>query len=250
MSETNRLAFAAAARARSIDLALACALIAREAVPDVDVDETLDAVRALADRVATTGTAAQRLRTVLGVFHGEDADYADLRSSLLPDVLTRRRGLPILLSVVWLETARLAGVPAYGASLPGHFVVGLGEPNGPHEVVDPWRGGAAVAESAGAPLEAWDGLDIVARILGNIRTWAAGSPERWTTRLWAVELALLLPRHSFSLRRERGELLVRGGDFAGGAAELEEYAEIVEPEAPDAAEEARREARIARAQLN
>jgi hypothetical protein len=250
MSGDNRLAFAAAVRERSVDLALTCALIARETDPDVDVEGTRGAVSALADRVPTYGTAAQRLRTVLGGFRGELADYADLRSSMLPDVLTRRRGLPILLSVVWLETARLAGVPAYGTSLPGHFVVGVGEPDGPHEMVDPWRGGAAIAEPGGVPLDAWDGVDIVARILANIRGWAAAPPERWRTRLWAVELALLLPRHPLALRRERGELLVRGGDFSAGAAELEQYAAVVQSEAPGAAESARRDARTARARLN
>lgn len=250
MNEANRLAFAAATRERTVDLTVTCALIAAEAMPDVDLDATADAIRALADRVATNGTAAQRLRTVLGGFRGEPADYQDLRSSLLPDVLARRRGLPILLSVVWLETARLAGVRAYGASLPGHFVVGLGDPAGEHEVVDPFRGGAAVTEPGGVTLEEWDGVDIVARILGNIRTWAAATPDRWATRLWSVELALLLPRHSLALRREHGELLVRGGDFAGGAAELEDYAEIVEAGAPGSAAEARREAQMARARLN
>ena len=250
MNDANRVAFAAAVRERGIDLSVVCALIAREADPSVDIDSTCAGLAALSDRVATYGTPAQRLRTVLGGFHGEPADYEQLRSSLLPDVLSRRRGLPILLSVVWLETARLAGVPAYGTSLPGHFVVGVGHPGGPHEVVDPWRGGAAVAEPAGAALEVWDDIDIVARILTNIRGWAASPPERWRTRLWAVELTLLLPRHSVALRRERGELLVRGGDFLGGAAELDVYAEIVEPQAPDAAESARHDAQMARARLN
>jgi regulator of sirC expression with transglutaminase-like and TPR domain len=250
MSEANRRAFAAAVRERSVDLGLVCALLAAESDPDVDVAATQEALAALAERVATYGTPAQRLRTVLGGFRGEPVDYTDLRSSLLPDVLTRRRGLPILLSVVWLETARLAGVPAYGASLPGHFVVGLGDPGGRHDVVDPWRGGAAVAEPGGVALDAWDEVDIVARILANIRGWAASHQERWRTRLWAVELTLLLPRHSVALRRERGELLVRGGEFAAGALELETYADAVDPEAPDSAATARHDARMARARLN
>lgn len=250
MSETDRQDFAAAVRQPSIDLALVCSLIAREADPDADVVRTVEGIAALADRVATYGTSAQRLRTVLGGFRGAPADYEDLRSSLLPDVVARRRGLPILLSVVWLETARRAGLPAYGASLPGHFVVGLGSPDGEHEVVDPWRGGAAIPDPPGRPLEAWDGIDIVARVLANIRGWASSPQERWRTRLWAVELSLLLPRHSLALRKERGELLVRGGEFAAGAVELEAYAEIVEPEAPADAELARTEARMARARLN
>jgi hypothetical protein len=69
-------------------------------------------------------------------------------------------------------------------------------------------------------------------------------------RLWAVELSLRLPRHPVALRRERGELLVRLGDHLGGAEELETYALVVDGADEPAADAARREARLARAQLN
>lgn len=74
---------------------------------------------------------AQALARLLGEryeFHGTPSDYQRLESSLLHEVLRRRRGLPILLSVVWLEVARRAGAPVYGVALPGHFVVGFGRP--------------------------------------------------------------------------------------------------------------------------
>ena len=70
------------------------------------------------------------------------------------------------------------------------------------------------------------------------------------TRLWATELALLLPRHPLALRRERGELLVRLGSFEAGAAELESYAAVVEDADAEEAERGRRAARLARARLN
>ena len=65
------------------------------------------------------------------------------------------------------------------------------------------------------------------RILNNIRAWAAPRPERSDVALWAVELSLLLPAHPARLRYDRAQLLVRSGDFLAGAAELEEYAEVV-----------------------
>lgn len=61
-------------------------------------------------------------------FAGSSQDYQRLDSSVLQQVLRRRRGLPILLSVVWIEVARRAGAPVYGLSLPGHYVVGFGDP--------------------------------------------------------------------------------------------------------------------------
>lgn len=269
MSEESRRAFAEAVRAPTPDLAAVCTLIAAEADPDVDPGADVPRTRGLlADLAALVvkappastddatrphASGAAQLRAVLGGptgFSGSPEAYADLRSSLLPEVLRRRRGLPILLSVVWLETARLAGLPAYGTSLPGHFIVGIGTPAGPHQLVDPYRGGAAVDEPPPDPLPAWEPLDMVNRILANIRGWAGNQPDRLPTRLWAVELTLLLPRHAVELRRERGELLVRRGDFTAGADDLDQYADIVDPAAPEIAELARQHARMARARLN
>jgi len=93
-------------------------------------------------------------------------------------------------------------------------------------------------------------LDVVMRILNNIRSWAAARPERSDVALWAVELALAVPSHPARLRYERGQLLVRRGDFLGGAAELEEYAGLVEVVDEGTAERVRGEAFAARALLN
>jgi regulator of sirC expression with transglutaminase-like and TPR domain len=206
------------------------------------------------------------LRELLGErcgFRGCAADYERLESSLLHQVLLRRRGLPILLSVVWMEVARRAGAPVYGVALPGHFVVGFGPP-GDQVLADPFDGGRVltgsdaellVAGATGAPLEPSmltpaDPLEVVQRILNNVRAWAAARPERTDVALWAVELALLLPAHPARLRLERAQLLVRRGDFVRGAVELEEYAELIEVVDEGAAERVRAEARAARALLN
>src|SRR5690606_21331874 len=102
---------------------------------------------------------------------------------LLHEVLRRRRGLPILVSVVWMEVARRAGAPVYGVALPGHFVVGFGEAGvGPGQVLaDPFDEGRVlsgadaellVAGATGAALDASmltpaGTLDVVLRILNN-----------------------------------------------------------------------------------
>jgi regulator of sirC expression with transglutaminase-like and TPR domain len=62
----------------------------------------------------------------LGVSHGlagnqEHYDHPD--NSMFDVVISRRRGLPILIFVVYIEVARGAGIPLAGAGLPGHFVV-------------------------------------------------------------------------------------------------------------------------------
>ncbi|MEV7994457.1 transglutaminase-like domain-containing protein [Streptomyces sp. NPDC086077] len=272
-----RRRFAEEARAERPDLATLCLLVGAQA--DRALDEAgIDAAQVELDRLAgmlpfRPGGArawAEAVRELLGErcgFRGSAADYQRLESSLLHAVLTRRRGLPILLSVVWLEVARRAGAPVYGVALPGHFVVGFGgTPAEAAEQVlaDPFDGGRVlsgndaellVAGATGAPLDPSmlvpaDPLDVVVRILNNIRAWAAARPERSDVALWAVELSLLLPSHPARLRYERAQVLVRRGDFMDGAAELDAYAEVVEAVDEGAAEKVRGEARAARALLN
>lgn len=270
MRSTSRQRFQAAVHQGEVDQALACLLIAAEAEPDLRPEPWLAYLDELAARVAlpTAGTPtelARALGAALGEregFHGDEWEYENLRASLLHEVLRRRRGLPILLSVVWLEVARRIGVPAYGVALPGHFAVGIGDPDGDHVLVDPFRRGMTLSPEAAAELVAElggrlrpehlrpaDPVGILLRILTNISVWAR-LHEQPRVQLWAVELSLLLPRHPAELRRERGELLVRIGDFLGGAAELEAYAELIAGVDPQEAERTLAEARMARARLN
>ncbi|OAA24186.1 hypothetical protein UG55_103133 [Frankia sp. EI5c] len=295
MSAHSRRMFATVVRREQVDLALACHLIAAEAGPETNPVETTRALDALAATAAPllaaqsaaargsdgatdpgadagggtlTGLdlrgAAEALRESLGEqsgFAGQESDYDDVRASLLPDVLRRRHGLPILLSVVWLEVARRLGIPAYAVGLPGHVIVAVGSP---HEnvLVDPFAGGqimtvhdaAARVRAAGtaftrAHLTPMSPEDLLARVLGNIRVLAARTDVP-RTRLWAVELSLLLPHHPVALRRERGELRVRLGDFLGGARDLANFADAVSTVEPAAAAAARQAATAARARLN
>jgi regulator of sirC expression with transglutaminase-like and TPR domain len=274
--EVRRL-FAEEARAERPDLAMLCLLVGAAADPELD-QAGLDAAQAELDRLAGElpyrpggpHAWAVALRELLGGrygFRGTATDYQRLESSLLHQVLLRRRGLPILLSVVWAEVARRAGAPVYGVALPGHFVVGFGPPGDLERQVlaDPFDGGRVltggdaellVAGATGAArvepsmLEPAEPMDVVMRILNNIRSWAAARPERSDVGLWAVELSLLVPSHPARLRYERGHLLVQRGDFVGGAVELEEYAGLVEVVDEGLAERVRGEARAARALLN
>ncbi|MER5800332.1 transglutaminase-like domain-containing protein [Streptomyces mirabilis] len=268
-----RRRFAEEARSERPDLAALCLLIG--AAADGTLDEAgTDAAQIELDRLAgqlpfRPGGAlswATALAELLGGrcgFRGSPGDYQRLESSLLHAVLRRRRGLPILLSVVWMEVARRAGAPVYGVALPGHFVVGFG-PAEQQVLADPFDGGRVLSGSdaellvqgaTGAPLDPSmlvpaPPLDVVVRILNNVRAWAAARPERSDVGLWAVELALVLPSHPARLRYERAQLLVQRGEFLEGAAELEAYAEVVVTVDEGAAERVRGQARAARAMLN
>ncbi|MGW7066401.1 transglutaminase family protein [Streptomyces sp. NPDC054855] len=269
----SRRRFAEEARSERPDLSLLCLLLSAEADPGLG-DDDIDAAQIELDRLAGqlpyrpggarewAAAVAELLGSQCG-FMGTPADYQRLESSLLHEVLRRRRGLPILLSVVWIEVARRAGAPVYGVALPGHFVVGFGTRE-EQVLTDPFAGGRLltgadaellVAGSSGGTVSASmltpaDPLNIVLRILNNIRAWAAARPERSDVALWAVELSLLLPAHPARLRYERAQLLVQRGDFLAGAAELEEYADVVTAVEPTTADRVRDQARAARAMLN
>jgi regulator of sirC expression with transglutaminase-like and TPR domain len=87
---------------------------------------------------------------------------------MLDAVLERRRGLPILLSVVYVEVARRAGVELAGVGLPGHFVVGhFGA--APALLLDPFAAGERIqggrAEALARP---WRPHEIAMRMLNNL----------------------------------------------------------------------------------
>ncbi|MGW3405939.1 transglutaminase family protein [Streptomyces zhihengii] len=268
-----RQRFADEARSPRPDLATLCLLLGTEADPGLD-DDGIDAAQIELDRLAGTlpyGLSgphmwARALGDLLGGregFHGTPVDYRRLESSLLHEVLRRRRGLPILLSVVWTEVARRAGGQVYGVALPGHFVVGFGEPDA-LVLADPFHAGRLlsaedtellVTGATGSPpspsmLRPADPLAVVSRVLNNIRAWAAPRPERSEVALWALDLLLLLPSHPARLRYERAQLLVQRGAFTEGAAEMDAYAEVVSAVEPTTADLVRGRARAARAMLN
>jgi regulator of sirC expression with transglutaminase-like and TPR domain len=195
-------AFAALARrpdARLDELALA---MAGEfgAVDAAAALATLDSLGGeLRELVAETdGTPAAEARacaTLLGDRHGFAGDrehYDDPENSMLDRVLSRRRGLPIVLSVVYVEVARRAGVALAGVGLPGHFVVGHFGAT-PPLLLDPFAAGAPVA--GGQPeqfVRAWSPHETALRMLNNL----VGSYQRRgniAAAIRAGELRLALP---------------------------------------------------------
>jgi regulator of sirC expression with transglutaminase-like and TPR domain len=101
-------------------------------------------------------------------FAGDAEHYDDPANSMLDVVLERRRGLPILLSVVYVEVARRAGVALAGVGLPGHFVVGHFGVT-PPVLLDPFGGGAPVESDQPAGLvRPWHAHEIALRMLNNL----------------------------------------------------------------------------------
>jgi regulator of sirC expression with transglutaminase-like and TPR domain len=176
--------------------------IARE-FRDVDADRAvgvLDALGAeLAQRAAETSgapeTVARACSRLLGGQHGFRGDresYDDPDNSMLDVVLTKRTGLPILLSVVYIEVARRADIPIGGVGLPGHFVVAHFGAH-PPLLLDPFERGALVGAPVGHDvLRPWRPHEIAMRMLNNL----VGSYERradLAAAIHAARMRLALP---------------------------------------------------------
>jgi regulator of sirC expression with transglutaminase-like and TPR domain len=101
-----------------------------------------------------TGEALEALNDFLFRTHGLRGDrqhYDDPRNALLPQVLARKKGLPIALSILWIDLARRLGLDAVGIGLPGHFITALRTPGG-LLCVDPFHGGRAVGDEEASEL--------------------------------------------------------------------------------------------------
>lgn len=135
-------------------VALAIARLDDEPFDDDDVlatlDEWADSVRTASAQMSPED-AVDALATMLGGklgLRGDQDQYDDPENSFLPRVLERRLGLPILLSVVYIEVGRRAGIPLVGLALPGHFVVAYRHPPGEGRIVlDPFDGGRILEEA-------------------------------------------------------------------------------------------------------
>jgi regulator of sirC expression with transglutaminase-like and TPR domain len=85
---------------------------------------------------------------------------------MLDLVLARCRGLPILLSVVYVEAARRAGIELRGVGLPGHFVVGHFGAD-PPLLLDPFAGGGRI-DARSPQIRPWRTHEIAMRMLNNL----------------------------------------------------------------------------------
>ncbi|HET8797425.1 MAG TPA: tetratricopeptide repeat protein [Thermoanaerobaculia bacterium] len=137
-----------------LDLVEASLVIALEEHPALDLDRHLGDVRAWSDAVRARLEGSRDVERVIETlnrllfeeegFHGENEDYYDPRSALLSDALERHAGLPITLSILYIELSRRAGIEATGVSLPGRFLVKFSGPFGVI-VVDPFEGGRVLS---------------------------------------------------------------------------------------------------------
>ena len=154
----DALALALAAEFRPVDAEAALARL----------DDLAGEVREVAD---STGGEIAALCFVLGErqgFGGAEQEYDHPDHSMLDLVLERRRGLPIALSVVYVETARRARIALDGVGLSGHYVVGQFLPGVPPVLLDPFNGGRPIVAPNPAEIRPWPPHETALRMLNNL----------------------------------------------------------------------------------
>jgi regulator of sirC expression with transglutaminase-like and TPR domain len=253
-------AITAAANAPGGSLAQAALVIARVEYPRLDPEPYLamldamgEAARRHIERHAEcTGSSAptacvQALNTYLFDelgFTGNRKQYEDPRNSCLNVVLERRTGIPITMSVVYMEVARRAGLRIDGVNFPGHFLVRCceGKPRtGAGLIIDPFHGGALLTEHdcrmllqrhvgdevafSKSLLATATRPQVISRMLLNLKRLYVHMRSFPQARD-VTEMLLALTPSSLSELRDRGLLAYHLNDFTSALRDLQAYLKL------------------------
>lgn len=246
--------------AQAIDLAEAALMIAKMEYPDLEVSRYLQRLEDMAVRIqarlpydATEVDSIIELNTLLFEeegFRGNHDDYYDPQNSYLNRVMDRKLGIPITLSILYIEVGRRLGLHLEGVSFPGHFLVKCVLPQG-ELILDPYGGGVSLTREqlkqqlrqmygrqaiSHAQLLQWttgaNHKEILERLLRNLKAiyLHAGDLEK---SLHTIELILMLKPDLPQEVRDRGHVYEQMECFRAALADFNRYLEA-DPGCPDA----------------
>ncbi len=245
------------AASEPLDLERAALFLAQEEYPELDVDRYLQRLDQMAAAVQATLPAEpyplKRIQAINRYLYGElqfvgnTDDYYDPRNSFLSDVLDRRTGIPITLSLVYLAIARRLDFPMVGIGLPGHFLI---RPNFDDlEIfVDAFNQGevlflqdckdrltqlyGSTVEMLPSFLEPITPQQFLARMLTNLKVIYLNRGDILRAVAAIERILLLFPNAPLELR-DRGILYYRLNRLTAARQDLETYLTIL-PTATDA----------------
>jgi regulator of sirC expression with transglutaminase-like and TPR domain len=243
-----------------IKLARAALTIALTEYPDLDVDAYVGRIDALAlrvrARISEPGELAQTIAALNAVlfeeegFRGNRDDYYDARNSFLNDVLDRKLGIPITLSLLYMEVGRRVGFPLFGVGMPGHFLVKHYDVEGRQVLIDPYNNGRVLTPadcqrrldeiySGQMPLQPEflmpvNRRQMLTRMLNNLKgVYLAG--RNFRKALPIVDMVLAIYPRSPEDVKQRAMLRYSLGNLRGAVDDLEDYLKM-SPDASDADE--------------
>jgi regulator of sirC expression with transglutaminase-like and TPR domain len=236
-------------REERIDLALAVLLIAKEEYPKLAIEDYVERLDQLAGelRIETDLDAEPRkllegLAWFLGTeqgFCGNPDEYYDPRNSYLNEVMDRRLGIPITLSILYLEVARRAGIRLQPVTFPGHFLIKMPLDDDEELFLDPYNGGRVmtVEDCRGfynelhgdstpfseTMLAAGTKRQVVTRVLRNLKAIYLRNQEL-DRALRTIELMTTVTPWDLDQIRDRGLVHYRLGEIELAVADLQVYA--------------------------
>jgi len=174
------------------------------------LSEMTERLRGETRLVSRVEDVARSLSLLLAGQYGYEGDrptYDDPRNANLMDVITRRRGLPVALGILYIHAARGAGFAASGLSSPGHFLVSVGF-KGREALIDPFHGGAAIererlsppprmrpaASGLPRPADPVSDVEVLLRLQNNLKVRALEAGDRARALEIARRMTLLAPR--------------------------------------------------------
>jgi regulator of sirC expression with transglutaminase-like and TPR domain len=246
---------------RQVDLASAALLIALDEYPALDIQKYLREIDAMASVIRSEIDFSVGTRTMETIeklnrflfrskgFRGNTEDYYDPRNSYLNEVLERRLGIPITLSLVFMEVGKRLGLRLEGVGMPGHFIVKCLH-NGWEVFVDPFNQGEILLEDecrkrlelqygtgfqfSRSFLDSVSKHQILTRMLANLKGIYL-QREEFRKALGAIEKIVFINPESHSEIRDRAAVHFKLNNLSYALADWLRYLEM-QPNAADAAE--------------
>jgi regulator of sirC expression with transglutaminase-like and TPR domain len=197
----------------------------------------------LADLVRRRGAAPEALAEVIARSYGYRGDtdsYDDLQNADLVRVIERRKGLPVALSILYLDVARRQGWEAEGLAFPAHFLIRIGI-DGARHVVDPFHDGTVrdaadlrgllrqvlgpEAELSPQHFDPVSDRDVLLRLENNVRLRLANR-EDWPTAAQSLDRMLAIAPDRPELLFEAGQLNARLDKRRAAIAAFERFLDI------------------------
>lgn len=228
-----------------IDMARAALLIAATEYPGLSIERELFRIDEIAEGIAARmddDTPLYQLNTLSEYlfdelkFAGNHTNYYDPRNSFLNDVIERRVGIPITLSLLYIEVGKRLGVPLLGIGMPGHFIVRHRDES--DVFVDPFHGGILLSEDECAErvkqvtqgtltwdrsyLEPVRSREFIARMLRNLKVIYLQRRNYERVLATIDRVIALLPQDAVEFR-DRGVVNYRLGNYTDALEDLHVY---------------------------
>ena len=247
MNDDVRREFGMLAAREPIPLARGALLIAKDEYPQLDLEKYLDQLAVLAREaepaLISAGSTVEKIQSLSEFlftrkgFEGNRDQYGDPRNSFLNEVLERRLGIPITLSVLYIDVGRRLGLNLYGVSFPTHFLVKAIDDRG-ELIIDPFNEGtildlaeirSRLQQIYRQPVDVHPEMlkpvgerQILARMLRNLKNIYAQGAD-WQRALSALDRILMLEPRSLEELLERAVLYERMECFGAALEDFQSF---------------------------